>query len=208
MDVTGLIIRSSDYGDSDKLVTIATAEGRITARAKGVRRAGSKLKGFVGVLNFGEFGLTEGKAGYILSGASVDESFLNCWTDANRYAAAMLCLEIYEKCSREGDGVSFVSLLKALEEVNYGSFYPPAAALRFGVCAAAESGIDVTEGVFPPDISAIFSALLVCEDTEDALLDAGVDGVKKCIMHLSAGFFSELGVRLTVAGEIFRMDGV
>lgn len=204
MDVTGLILRATDVGESDKILTIATPDRLLTVRAKGVRKPTSKLKGYVGVLNFGEFSLTEGRAGYLLSGANVTETFRNCWTDVDRYGAAMLCMEIYEKCEKNGEKLNFVTLMQALSDVNYGDVYPPAVALKYGVERAAEIGMDVTEGVFPPDVSAIFSVLLVSEDVEGALTEESVADVKKCIMHLAAGFRSEMGIVLSVATEIFR----
>ena len=205
MDVTGLIIRSTDYGEKDKIITLATVDGTVTAKAKGVRSPKSKLKGFVGVLSFGEFTLTDGKAGFILSGADVQECFSNCWTDPERYASAMFCLEIYEKCASSGDDPGLVSLLRALEKINYGDFYPLAAALKFGVDTAVKMGVDVEEGVFPDKISAIFSALSNNDDVESALSDMGIAEVKICLRHLAAGFLSELGIKLTVIGEMLNM---
>lgn len=204
MDVTGLIVRAVDVGETDKLLTIAAPDRLYSVRAKGVKKPTSKLKGYVGVLNFGEFSLTEGRAGYLLSGAQIQESFSACWTDPDRYGAAMLCIEIYEKCEKKGEKFSFVSLLKALSEINYGDVYPPTVALKFGVDSAVEAGIDVTEGVFPTEVSAMFTTLLNAEDADGALPEATIGDVKKAIMHLSAGFRSELGVTLTVAAEIFR----
>ena len=42
--VDGLVIRSQNYGDNDKLVTILTAEGKQTVLAKGARSMKSKIK--------------------------------------------------------------------------------------------------------------------------------------------------------------------
>ena len=40
-----LVLRATDYGEYDKMVTLLTAErGKIGAALKGVRRAGAKLK--------------------------------------------------------------------------------------------------------------------------------------------------------------------
>ncbi len=205
MDVTALVIRGTDYGEKDKIITLATADGIITAIAKGVRSPKSKLKGFAGILNFGEFGLSEGKNGYILNGASVTESFQACWTDTERYASAMLCLEVYEKSAKGGESLSLANLLRALGEINYGEFYPPATALRYGVKSAADMGLDVTEGVFPDDVSRIFTTLLDDADTEELLRDVGVHDVKRCLKHLALGYKSELNINLTVAYEICNL---
>ena len=202
MDINGLIIRSVDYGDKDKIVTIAAPDGIYTAKAKGVRTAKSKLKGYVGILNFGEFSLAEGKGGYTLSGADVTESFYSCWTDADKYAAAMICLELYEKCSRPGAPSDLIELLKGLKYINYGEFYPFAEALRYGVVTAAESGVDVTEKVFPDKICGVFSSRLKCDSADVVLTEYTREDVKLFLKHLYRGFYSELGVKITVASQL------
>ncbi|MBR1747309.1 MAG: recombination protein O N-terminal domain-containing protein [Clostridia bacterium] len=204
MDITGLILRSVDVGEYDKILTIATPERLYSVRAKSVRKPLSKLKGSVGVLTFGEFSLTEGRNGYLLSGTNPTELFGNCWTDPDRYGAAMFCLELFEKCERNGEKLNFFELVRALSEINYGEVYPPTVALKFGVECAVEVGVDVTEGVFPADVGAVFSALLSAEQAEGVLSDATESDIKKCMMHLAAGFKAELGIVLTVAIEIFR----
>ena len=206
MDVTGLIIRSVDYGEADKILTLATGEGLLTVRVKGVRKASARLKSVTGLLVFGEFSLSQGKNGYILSGVSAKEQFLNCWTDAVRYASALLCTEIYEKCLSAGEELSFSELVKTLADINYGEVYPLATALQYGVKVASECGIDVTEGVFPENVSAVFSALTKVSDPIGCLADCSEREIKNLIKHLEAGFRSELGLKLTVSGKIFNMD--
>ena len=40
-----LLIKSCDYGESDKIITLLTADrGKLTAGMKGVRKAGAKLR--------------------------------------------------------------------------------------------------------------------------------------------------------------------
>lgn len=213
MDVNGIVIKNRDVGDSDKLVTIATPQGLLTAKAKGVKKASSKLKSFVGVLSFGEFSVAESKAGFVLNGANVTESFYNCWSDPDRYAAAMLCLEIFEKCNArvrifpasDGEIVGFIDLLKTLSDVNYGEFYPPAFALKYGVSVAVSMGLDVTGDVFPDGVKELFLAIYNSSDPTAVLADYNNATVKNLLMHLAAGFKADLNVDLTVASEIFRM---
>lgn len=206
MDVTGLIIRSVDYGEADRILTLATGEGLLTVRAKGVRKANARLKSVTGLLVFGEFSLSQGKNGYILSGVSLKEQFLKCWTDTDCYAAAFFCLEVYEKCFSAGEELTFSDLVKTLADINYGEVYPLAVALQYGVKVAAECGIDITEGVFPEDVSAVFSALAKVSDPINCLADCSEREIKNLIKHLEAGFRSELGLKLTVSGKIFNMD--
>ena len=43
--VNALMLRAADYNENDKILTLLTAEnGKITAGAKGVKKAGARLK--------------------------------------------------------------------------------------------------------------------------------------------------------------------
>ena len=43
--VNGIVVKSSDYKDNDKLVTLVTFElGKITCLARGVKKPNAKLK--------------------------------------------------------------------------------------------------------------------------------------------------------------------
>lgn len=198
VDIIGIVIKSVDYGDKDKLISIAAPDGIYLVKAKGVRSASSKLKGFVGVLNFGEFSLVAGKNGYTLSGAEITEGFYNCWGNPEKYAAAMSCLDIFEKCSRAGEPLGIVNLLKSLKTINYGQFYPLAEGLRYGVLCAVDTGIDVTEKVFPDEVCAVFSAILKSASAEEVLTDYSREDIKLFFRHLAVGFYSELGIKLNV----------
>jgi len=202
LDVTGIIIRSVDYGEKDKIIAIATAAGVISVKCKGVRSPSSKLKGAVSVLTFGEFSVAEGKGGYTLTGGNVVDSFFDCWSDAEKYAAAMSCLEIFDKCASRGGEPSVVELLKAIKNITYGLFSPAAEGLRYAVIAAAEAGMDVTEKVFNDETSGIFAALLKSDTAESVLTECTQEDVKNLFRRLAAGFLSELGIKITVFSRI------
>ena len=75
--VRGIVIKATDYKDSDKLVTIFSAElGLIKARARGVKKAKAKLAFAVQPFAFIEFLLTE-KGGFytIINATSIDQFF-------------------------------------------------------------------------------------------------------------------------------------
>lgn len=67
----GIVIKSVDYKESDKIVTLLTFEkGRVTAIAKGVRKKGAKLAHASQFLYCGEFELVLAHNRLILTGAS------------------------------------------------------------------------------------------------------------------------------------------
>ena len=54
--VNGIVIRAVSYGESDKILTIYTLEeGLVSARIKGVKKAGAKLKACSEPFCFAEF---------------------------------------------------------------------------------------------------------------------------------------------------------
>lgn len=201
--VEGLILKAVNYGESDKILDVASAEGKFTARAKGVRKPAAKLRSAAIPLSFGEFALEEGRSGYVLTGAGIEERFRETWTDPTKCASAFFCVEIFEKCGC--DGQCFVDLLKALREINYGETYPPATGLWFGVRMAVYMGIDVTGNVFPEDVGKLFTAVAGLGAGEIGGLDMEREAVDAALRHLSAGFYSEYSVRLKTLNELLKL---
>ena len=52
--VDGLVLRARDYGENDRLITILTADGKMTVIAKGARSLKSKIKNRTNFLYFGQ----------------------------------------------------------------------------------------------------------------------------------------------------------
>jgi DNA repair protein RecO (recombination protein O) len=58
--INGLIIRDTAYGESDKLLTVLTAErGKLTVSGKGVRSPKSTLRPYTHIMFYGELTLYE-----------------------------------------------------------------------------------------------------------------------------------------------------
>ncbi len=107
--VNALMIRATDYGENDKILTLLTAEaGRITAGIKGVRKAGAKLKFAAQPFCFAEYILAERGGRYTVTQASECESFYELRCDVNKlYAASSVC-EVAAALSYEGDDASAI----------------------------------------------------------------------------------------------------
>lgn len=76
MSLDGLCIRTIDYKDNDKLITLYCAEkGKITATAKGVKSAKAKLKFCASPFCFGKYQLAAKTAGSPLSDATFTTVF-------------------------------------------------------------------------------------------------------------------------------------
>ena len=99
----GVVIRTQPIGEYDKRLVILTRErGKITAFARGVRRAKSPLIAAVNPFVFAEFALYEGRDSYTLAGAEVKEYF----SDLARMMPAVFygyyVLEMAEYFGQEG----------------------------------------------------------------------------------------------------------
>lgn len=118
----GIVIKADDFKDSDKLVTIFSAEkGLIKARARGVKKNKAKLAFAVQPFAFVEFMLTERDGFYTIINASSIDQFYGITSDFDNYIFMLACLEVVQKTVRENENQVdlFVLLLNALKAVAY-----------------------------------------------------------------------------------------
>ena len=87
--VKGIVIKESNIGDFDKMLTILTPNGKIGCSAKGARRPKSQLMAGSQFLCFGEYLLFKGSNTYTLNSCETIELFYNIRTDLDKleYAA-------------------------------------------------------------------------------------------------------------------------
>lgn len=118
----GIVVKAVDYKDSDKIVTIFSAEnGIIHARARGVKKAKAKLTFAVQPFAFVEFMLIKSGDFYTIINATSIDQFFNITMDFDNYILMLACLEVCEKTIKENMQSSemFVLLLNCLKMVCY-----------------------------------------------------------------------------------------
>lgn len=102
LKIQGLVLRVTDYNDHDSLLTILTREhGKLTAKARGLRRKNSPLTAQCQLLAFAEFTLFEYRGMYTINEASTLELFHELRRDLPRLslgtyfaqAAEVICQE-------------------------------------------------------------------------------------------------------------------
>ena len=102
--LNALCVRVVDYKDSDRLITLCTAEkGKITVKATGVKKPKAKLKFASSPLCFGEYLVVNSNGRYTLKGCDVYDNFNNLVSDLNCYYAGFSVLEWLDKLSDTTD---------------------------------------------------------------------------------------------------------
>ena len=90
--VDAIVLRTADYGESDKMLTLFTLQqGKLSAAAKGVRRAGAKLRFAAQPFCFAEYVLARrGERNTVISAANTDGFYALREDICKFYAAASL----------------------------------------------------------------------------------------------------------------------
>ena len=109
----GLVLKSADYSEFDRRLTLLTAErGKITVFARSVKRPGNRLMASTEPFAFGTFLMTEGKSAYNLRETEIDNYFQEIRSDLDAYYLGSYFLEFADYYSREGvEDTPLISLI-------------------------------------------------------------------------------------------------
>ena len=103
----GIVLRRVNYGEADRILTIITPSGKISAIVKGVRKAKSKLAGGVELFTLADLNLHKGKGEmYMVTGAKMVEHYEKILKD-------------YEKTMLMGNMMKRVAGAERLEDERY-----------------------------------------------------------------------------------------
>ena len=113
ISVTGMVIRASAFGESDKRLVLLTRErGKITVFSRGCKRPGNVLMAASRPFVFGTFFLVEGRDAYNLQRAEVKNYFETIAADMEAACYGSYFLEVADYYSRENlDGTEMLKLL-------------------------------------------------------------------------------------------------
>lgn len=146
-----LLLRSVNWGESDKIVTLLTADGKVGAAMKGVRKAGAKLNFASQPFCFAEYVLvTRGNRRTVIE-ASLHDGFYGLRTDLMRLYAAASVTEVCDAFALEEMpcGPLLVAAVEALESIETENREPMSAVLAFFLRALAFAGYPVSAGNCP-----------------------------------------------------------
>ena len=224
---TGIVLRATEVGESDKLVTLLTPDyGKITVRAKGCRSAKSKLRFATLPMCTGEYLLTKSKVGHIVTGCDCIDTFTAVGADLTKYYVAMVLLDAADKLTKEdvADATMFLTLLNTLKKVAYheDALYTGASflldALRLSghafrpFCHCGEAGeyvdleasavcCETHKGTLCMPLSDVARASLVALSEGR---DVSVDGLRTCYVILTRCIWHTIGVKLMSVQELCK----
>lgn len=102
LTIRGVVLRVSDYNDRDALLTVLTQKyGKLTVKARGLRRKNSPLTAVCQLLAFGEFTVFEYRGQYTINEAHVLNLFQGLRTDMESLALASYFAQVAEVLSQE-----------------------------------------------------------------------------------------------------------
>ena len=132
--LNGLVLRSVAYGEKDKILTILTLEeGLVSAKIKGVKGAGAKLKFASEPFCFAEFVFAETGDKKTVTGASIYDGFYPLRENINKFYAGMTVLEFCLKfcLDQEPSPEIFEKATEALSSLAYSDKDPSKILIAF-----------------------------------------------------------------------------
>ena len=102
LTIQAIVLRVTDYNDRDALLTVLTRNhGKLTVKARGLRRKNSPLTAPCQLLSFGEFTLFEYRGMYTINEAHSIELFRNLRSDLTKLSLGTYFAQVAEVISQE-----------------------------------------------------------------------------------------------------------
>ncbi len=102
LTVQALVLRITQYNDTDALITLLTNKyGKLTAKARGLRRKNSSITAACQLLSYGEFVLFENRGLYTINEAHPIELFHDLRTDIEKLALGTYFAQVTEVICQE-----------------------------------------------------------------------------------------------------------
>lgn len=102
LTIQGIVLRVTDYNDKDALLTVLTRRhGKLTVKARGLRRKNSPLTAPCQLLSYGEFTLFEYRGQYTINEAQSIELFMPLRRELTKLALGTYFAQVSEVLSQE-----------------------------------------------------------------------------------------------------------
>ncbi len=116
------VMRRTNFGEADRILSLITPEGKISAIAKGVRKEKSKLAGGIEMFSLTELNLHFGKSDMAtVTSAKMREYYGNILTDFNRMELAAMVLKKISLAAESSETPEYFEIVDAcLKGINSG----------------------------------------------------------------------------------------
>ena len=109
----GIVLKRTNYGEADRILSIITPNGKISVIAKGVRKPKSKLAGAVEMLTLSELMVHFGRSELgILTSAKMMQHFSELMLDYNKMTLAGDIMKRVNKLSESADTTKYFEITK------------------------------------------------------------------------------------------------
>ena len=129
-----LVLRRSDYGDYDRMVTLFSPQmGRVDAIARGCRRPKSPLVNAVEPFTSGEYQLYAHKDRFSIEHCQISDSYYELRSDYDRLCHGVYWLRLLDTSILPDSPAPdlFIVTLRALAHLNYGELRPELVTFAF-----------------------------------------------------------------------------
>ena len=141
--LSGIVLGGVNVGENDKILNVFTLEqGVVSAKIKGVKKAGAKLKFASEPFCFAQFVFAKTGKNRTVIGASLLDSFYPIREDLSKFFCGGALLEYVRKFLKEGivGEQTFYLLVNTLKEMAYGEKAPECLLAYFLINALSLSG--------------------------------------------------------------------
>lgn len=108
-----IVLRRTNYGESDRILNLLTPEGRVDAMAKGVRKEKSKLAGGIEIFSLADVVVHYGRSSLgILTSAKMLYFYSNIMTDMARLELASTCMKRLYSAAEQVNNAEHFSILQ------------------------------------------------------------------------------------------------
>lgn len=98
-----IVLREMDYGEADRILTLLTPNGKMSALAKGIRRPTSRKVGHLGLFYRAQVMLARGRNLDLITQAESVEEYEGLRGDLWRFTCACYAAELVERFAQEGE---------------------------------------------------------------------------------------------------------
>lgn len=141
--LSGIVLGGVNFSENDKILWIFTLEqGVVSAKIKGVKKAGAKLKFASEPFCFAEFVFSKNAEKRTVIGASLIDSFYPIRSDINKYYSGMVVLEFLKRFEPENvvSKEAFLLAINTLKSLAYSDENSSVLLVKFLVSALKEVG--------------------------------------------------------------------